>query len=187
MNDLLILCYHAVSEGWPTEFAVSPRSLDAQLRFLLRRGYRPATLSDGAGRRRPAGKTLVVTFDDAYRSVFERGLPVLARLGAPATVFVPTAFAGSPERASWAGMGRWAGGRHLRRTGLHVLGATSAGSLSRGLGGRLALAGPSPGTDRSLGNAELEAELGGSRGRCEKELQRPCQALRIPSPAMTGG
>ncbi|MGB7588910.1 MAG: polysaccharide deacetylase family protein [Solirubrobacterales bacterium] len=38
----------------------------------------------------PARRTFVVTFDDAYRSVAVEGLPVLERLGVPASLFVPT-------------------------------------------------------------------------------------------------
>jgi peptidoglycan/xylan/chitin deacetylase (PgdA/CDA1 family) len=36
----------------------------------------------------------VLTFDDGYRDVLERARPVLAALGLPATVFVPTGYAG---------------------------------------------------------------------------------------------
>src|SRR5262245_51756766 len=90
--DLLILCYHAVSERWPSVGAISPAALDRQVGHLVGRGYRPRTLAEAPAA--PAGeRTLVVTFDDAFRSVLERGLPVLERHGVPATLFVPTQFA----------------------------------------------------------------------------------------------
>lgn len=49
-----------------------------------------------AGTARAARDVLVITFDDAYRDVYLRALPVLRRLGLPATVFVPTGLIGSP-------------------------------------------------------------------------------------------
>ncbi|MFL5901619.1 MAG: polysaccharide deacetylase family protein [Solirubrobacterales bacterium] len=176
MNDLLILCYHAVSPSWPTEFAIDPRRLEAQVRFLLRRGYRPATLTS-AVEGPPQGKTVVVTFDDAYRSVLREGFPVLERLGVPATVFVPSAFATSQEPMAWAGMEDWLGTsfeaeldcmsweelRRLSDVGWEV---GSHSRCHRDL--------------TSLGEAELETELRGSREECEDELQRPCTALAYP-------
>lgn len=175
-GDLLIICHHGVSETWPSEFAISPRVLERQLRFLLRRGYRPMTLSailDG----RPGGKYLAVTFDDAYRSVLREGYPLLARLGVPATVFAPTAFVTSQEPMVWQGMKEWVGGPHeaelapmnwdelrwLRDAGWEI------GSHSR------------THPDLALLDAEaLTEELQGSREECEAELSRPCTSLAYP-------
>lgn len=42
---------------------------------------------------------VAVTFDDAFAHVFDRVLPQLAELRIPATIFVPTAYLGSP--AAW--------------------------------------------------------------------------------------
>src|SRR5262245_61352771 len=106
MAELLILCYHAVSEKFPASLSVSPHALREQLRTLVRRGYRGATFS-GALAQTQAGKTLVVTFDDAYRSVLSLGLPILAELGLPATVFAPTAYIGTERPMGWDGIARW--------------------------------------------------------------------------------
>src|SRR4051812_5472161 len=100
VNEPLILCYHAVSRDWPTEFAIAPERLDAQLRMLLKRNFRPTTLTD-ATERRGSGKRLVVSFDDACRSVLKEAAPVLAALDVPATVFVPTGYATSQEPMAW--------------------------------------------------------------------------------------
>ncbi len=176
MPDLLILCYHAVSEDWPTEFAVPPARLDAQLRFLRRRGYRPATLS-AALRAPAAGKAVAVTFDDAYRSVIERALPVLSRHGAPATVFAPTAYVGGGERMDWSAMSKWA-----RTPFAPELECMSWDDLRA-----LAAAGWEIGSHSrthpdltALGEAELDAELAGSRAACEEAIQRPCTSLAYP-------
>src|SRR5712692_9710509 len=92
----LVLCYHAVSDGWPHRLSVPLADLERQLGSLLAHGYRPASAHDVfAGR----GKLLHVTFDDAFVSV-RNALPALERLGVRATVFVCSGFA--------------AGGRPLR-------------------------------------------------------------------------
>ena len=87
--DSIVLCYHAVSDDWDHLLSVSPRALERQLRLMLARRYRPASATDvTAGRRR----LLHVTFDDAYRSVWN-AVRVLDRLAIRATVFVCTDYA----------------------------------------------------------------------------------------------
>src|SRR3954470_2335724 len=113
MAELLILCYHAVSEKFPASLSISPDALDAQLRPLVRRGYRGATFSDALARTQE-DKTLVVTFDDAYRSVARLGFPILAELGLPATVFAPTAYIGTERPMGWEGIDRWHQTAHER-------------------------------------------------------------------------
>jgi peptidoglycan/xylan/chitin deacetylase (PgdA/CDA1 family) len=103
-------CYHAVTESWPADLSIAPEAIERQISGLLAQGYRGVTFSEavegGPGRR------VAVTFDDAYRSVREIALPILERLGLPATVFVPTAHVDSVEPMSWPGIDRWIGGPH---------------------------------------------------------------------------
>jgi peptidoglycan/xylan/chitin deacetylase (PgdA/CDA1 family) len=176
MNDLLILCYHAVSATWPTEFAVAPQRLDAQLRFFLRRGYRPATLS-AALSGGSDGRTLVVTFDDAFSSVFERALPITSALGVPATMFVPTSYVAGEGAMAWASLEQWAGTEHeaeLRCMSWDDLRALAAAGWE--IGSHTA----SHPRLTSLTDAELDAELVSSKGRCEEEIQQPCETLAYP-------
>jgi peptidoglycan/xylan/chitin deacetylase (PgdA/CDA1 family) len=150
--------------------------LEKQLRFLLGRGYRPLTLAAALAPGAPS-KALVVSFDDAYRSVLREGFPVLERLGVPATVFVPTGFPAAGEPMAWAGMERWVDTsfeaelepmswdelRGLRDAGWEVA------SHSRGHRDLVA-----------LGDAELAEELHGSREDCEREMGVPCLSLAYP-------
>ena len=78
---------------------------------MLERGYRGTTFSE-AVLERPRGKTVAVTFDDAYRSIGEQAAPLLARLGLPATLFVPTGWAGRDAPMAWSGIDRYVGGVH---------------------------------------------------------------------------
>jgi peptidoglycan/xylan/chitin deacetylase (PgdA/CDA1 family) len=172
----LILCHHGVSEGWPSEYAIEPRRLEAQLRFLLRRGYRPMTLA--AALEEPRGaRALVVTFDDAYRSVLRTGFPLLARLGVPATVFVPTAFATSQDPMAWSEMTRWIGTPFE-----HELDCMTWDEL-RGLRDEGWEIGSHSRTHRDLAaitEEEVAAELRASREECESEIGRPCTSLAYP-------
>lgn len=168
----LVLCYHAVSDHWPHALAVGPAALEAQLRRLLARGFRPV----GAAETLRAGRNgLHVTFDDAFRSV-EHALPVLERLGVRATVFACSGLAEAglpldvPELAddvarypdelvtmSWDEL------RALAERGVEVGSHTvSHPHLPR------------------LSDEELARELGESRDRLEDELGRPCRFLAYP-------
>jgi peptidoglycan/xylan/chitin deacetylase (PgdA/CDA1 family) len=176
LTDVLVLCYHAVSEDWGSELAVTPSRLRSQLELVLARGYRGATFHD-AVHSPPAPKSVAVTFDDAYRSVIELGLPVLARLGLPGTVFVPTAFTGSEAPMAWPGIDHWLGGPHESE-----LLPMSWAELRT-----LADAGWEIGAHTrthphltELDDAALEGELRGSRRDCESALGLPCRSFAYP-------
>jgi peptidoglycan/xylan/chitin deacetylase (PgdA/CDA1 family) len=116
MREPVVLCYHAVTPDWDSVMAVTPERFDQHLRRLLRLGYRPDTFTRAL--LTPAHeRAFVVTFDDAFASVREHALPILQRLGIPATLYVPTGWIGdAPGRARWGEMERWdgpAGGEHL--------------------------------------------------------------------------
>lgn len=89
----LVLCYHATAATWDHRLSVSPRTLERQIRLLLARRYRPVRAAElVAGN----GRLLHVTFDDAFRSVLD-ALPVMERLGVPATVFACAGLADGPR------------------------------------------------------------------------------------------
>src|SRR5215207_2320419 len=85
----LVLCYHAVSDRWADPLAVGPDAIERQLKILMRAGFRPEPADAVLANRRRA---LHVTFDDAYMNVLA-AVPVLERLGVPATVFACSDYA----------------------------------------------------------------------------------------------
>lgn len=111
MSDVLVLCYHGISASWPASTTVKPGDFESQLTEFTRRGYRGATFSE-ALTAPPFERTLVVTFDDAHRSVFELAAPAMARLGIPGTVYVPTDYAGTDRPMGWDGYDEWLGTEH---------------------------------------------------------------------------
>lgn len=174
-DQVLVLCYHAVSPDWQAELAVTPQALDDQLRRLTDDGFQGVTFSD-AMNGEVSGKVVAVTFDDGYRSVLERARPVLDRHGMPGTVFIPTDYPGKGPM-SWPGIDCWIGTpdeqellplswdetRELARAGWEI------GSHTRSHP-RL------PQVSDSL----LEDELRGSKAVLEDMLDRECRSLAYP-------
>jgi len=86
---MTILCYHAVDPDWEAPLAVRPEAFAGQMEWLL--ASRRVLPLDEVARTAMAGgdrRSVAVTFDDGFESVYEHAFPVLARLRIPATVFL---------------------------------------------------------------------------------------------------
>ncbi|MHB1835196.1 MAG: polysaccharide deacetylase family protein [Solirubrobacteraceae bacterium] len=173
MPSRLTLCYHGLSPSWPAVISATPSRFERQVASLLRRGYRPVRFSEivaASG----AEKLLAITFDDAFRSVVQYGLPILERLGAVATLFVPTDYidAGRPMR--WSGIEEWLGGPHENE----LLPASWAQLRA------LAEAGWEIGSHTcshphltAIDGETLARELSQSRAVCEERMSAPCTSI----------
>ena len=176
MPDVLVLCYHAVSERFRAPLSVTPEAFERQLQMLVRAGFEGATFEEAV--RAPRARTVAITFDDAYLSVLELGKPLLDAVGFPATVYAPTAYLDTPERPlSWDGIDNWIGGEFERE-----LLPMSWDQL-----GGLAEAGWEIGSHTrthphltTLDDDALRAELTESRATVEQRLGRPCPTLAYP-------
>jgi peptidoglycan/xylan/chitin deacetylase (PgdA/CDA1 family) len=176
VTDVLVLCYHAVSPSWPASLSIEPDAFERHLRHLARRGYRGATVAEALSGP-PAGRTVAVTFDDAYRSVLELAHPILDRLGMPASVYVPTAWPERDAPMTWPGIEQWLGGPHERE--LRCMGWDELRRLAE-LGWEVGSHTRSHPRLPELDDRELDAELSGSRADCEARLGRPCESLAYP-------
>jgi len=176
MRDVLVLCYHAVSEDWRAVLSVRPDALERQLESLVRRGYRGATFSQ-AVTGPTAERTLAVTFDDAFRSVGELAQPILSRLGLPGTVFVPTRFPDSGRPLGWPGMEDWADAPPAGE--LEALSWSELRELAEG-GWEIGSHTRSHPRLTTLQDGELDEELAGSRRECEQRLGRACASIAYP-------
>lgn len=179
--DILILCYHAVSPTWPTPLAVSPEALERQLRHVLRCGYVPRTLS---GALEAGGRSVVVSFDDAFRSVHELGAPLLRELGIPGTLFVPTDSAAEEAPMTWSELGRWQATPH--ESELRCMGWSEVRELVDA-GWEIGSHTASHPKLTELSGEQQAAELQRSRTACEEALQRPCPTLAYPFGAHDDG
>jgi peptidoglycan/xylan/chitin deacetylase (PgdA/CDA1 family) len=109
-NLLRVLTYHRVDEPDarpgldPGLISATPRRFEQQMSYVAA-NYRVLSMRELLDARQ-TGTTLppravLLTFDDAYRDFADQAWPILKRYGLPATLFVPTAFPGQPERTFW--------------------------------------------------------------------------------------
>lgn len=176
MHELVVLCYHGISDSWPAETTVRRADFEAQLTSFAKAGFRGARLSDALVAP-PEGRTLVVTFDDAHRSVLALAAPVMARLGLVGTIYVPTAYAGTDRHMAWDGYDRWMDTEHADE--LLCLGWDDL----RGLAERGWEIGSHTRTHPHLprlGDDELARELTESKAECEAGMGVACEAFAYP-------
>lgn len=107
---LRVLAYHRIAEP-DSAPAVDDRNISAtpsafreQMRYVARH-YQCVSIPEvldaiKRGRKLP-GRSVLITFDDAYRDFAETAWPILRQLHLTATVFVPTGFPDHPERVFW--------------------------------------------------------------------------------------
>lgn len=176
MSDVLVLCYHAISPSWTAALSVTPAQFEHHLRALARQGWHAATFEE-AVLRPPAQRTLAVTFDDAFASVLEFGLPVLEALGWPATVFAPTAFMSERQPLHWHGIEQWRGSPHASE--LMGMNWNDLGELIE-QGWEIGSHTRSHPRLNELSDDELSEELVQSRLECDKHLGRQCRSIAYP-------
>jgi len=97
-NDAVILMYHNVAANTPPSTSVTPERFKQHMDYLSDNGFTVwplfKTLVHLATGKTIPSKTVVLTFDDAYKSVYDVALPVLKEKGWPFTVFVSTNYIG---------------------------------------------------------------------------------------------
>ncbi|HEY3759857.1 MAG TPA: polysaccharide deacetylase family protein [Solirubrobacteraceae bacterium] len=163
-----ILMYHVINSppaGAPFPgLYVTPEEFAEQMRALARAGYRAVTqdqlwASWHEGAPLPAGKPIVLSFDNGYQSQYTQALPVLRRLG-------------------------WVGVENIQLTGL----PPSQGGLSeaqvRGLvraGWELDTQGISHADLTTLDAAALHAQVASARGTIQRRYGVPVNWFCYPS------
>ena len=171
---LPILMYHSIANGEDPRIApyyrltTSPARFREQMQRLRNDGHAVITLTDAVGLL--AGSALdhrrhvVLTFDDGYRDFMTSAWPVLADLGFPATVFLPTGFIGDVRRAF---KGRecltWSEVRQLAADGVTFGAHTVSHPVLT-----------------SLPWAEIQRELRDSRAHIEDAIHAPTTAFAYP-------
>ena len=106
-DGVTILTYHRLAPRNPsrTKMIVTSEQFKAQMRYLVENGYHvvPLRLFEAylSGKDDLPSKSVVITFDDGYRSLLTEAAPELERRKLPATVFVYLDFIGSPDALSF--------------------------------------------------------------------------------------
>ena len=105
LQTVPILCYHRFGGG-SSKMLVAPERFEQQLDWLAKNGWRVLRLSDLseflAGRQALPPKSVVITIDDGYESVYRHAFPLLKKYGFTATLFVYSDFIGARDGLSWA-------------------------------------------------------------------------------------
>jgi peptidoglycan/xylan/chitin deacetylase (PgdA/CDA1 family) len=102
-----ILVYHNLAPVSKGRMILSAKSFEEQMRYLKSHGYRVIGLRDYMEfislKRQLPQKSVLLTFDDGYRSFLQYAYPVLKELGFTATLFIYTDYVGAGNNAfSWA-------------------------------------------------------------------------------------
>lgn len=102
-----ILCYHQFTNERTAghKLEVTAREFEKQISFLVNEGYQFLSFAELADivyqRRAVPEKSVVITVDDGYASVFDVAWPILKRYRVNATLFVYTDFVGGGAAMSW--------------------------------------------------------------------------------------
>lgn len=89
-----ILIYHKIGDNRTPTTNVSIKKFKEQMRYLHDKGYEVLELKKVVNmiknHKKLPKKSVVLTFDDGYKTVFKNAFPVIKKYGYPATVFLPT-------------------------------------------------------------------------------------------------
>lgn len=105
-----VLVYHRLTRNQRSDdrLVISAEAFTRQLSYLGDHGYRVIRLSDLArfiaGKAVVPPKSVVLTFDDGYKSVYKVAYPILRKYRFPATIFLYSDFVGAPAGLTWTEM-----------------------------------------------------------------------------------
>ncbi len=145
-GELTILSYHEIADkadALTPAYAVTPTNFLRQMDWLRNHGYRFVGIDDvlasRAGKKPLPEKAVLVTFDDAYQSVYVHAWPVLKMFRIPAVVSVVGSWLDQKELVDVDGkqqprkvMISWEALREMRQSGLVEVGSHSW-DLHRGI------------------------------------------------------
>lgn len=167
----VVLIYHHVDDETPASTSVSPDLFERHLEFLDEGGYQVWPLSAIVDSLRSGGslpdRTVALTFDDGYASVYNEAWPRLQSRGWPFTVFVCTddIDAGRGPVMTWDQLRTLAGG-----------GATIASHGYR----HDHLQRLYPGEDRQAWHERLKSDLLAAQDKLKHEIGEALPLLAYP-------
>ncbi|WP_196138473.1 polysaccharide deacetylase family protein [Aliikangiella sp. G2MR2-5] len=120
-HSAVVIQYHHVSDSTPRQTSINPKLFQAHMDYLEKSGFKVISLESFVKQVEQGidfdDKTVLITFDDGYLSVYEDALPILVKKQYPFTVFVNA-------KPIEQGLSQWMTWEHLRE--LKRKGATIA-------------------------------------------------------------
>jgi peptidoglycan/xylan/chitin deacetylase (PgdA/CDA1 family) len=171
-----ILCYHNLGEAAKGRLVLAVSKFEEQMRYLKANGYRVVSLREFVefsqlGRQLPQ-RSVVLTFDDGYKSFKQYAYPILKELGFAATLFVYTDYVGAGRNAlSWSDL------RDLQAEGFDVEAHSKTHSDLR----------RAPGEADAQHARRMQTELGQPQDLFEKNLGRRSSVIAFPYGAWDEG
>lgn len=90
----VVILYHHVSDTTPKSTSISPAQFEAQMDYLEQHNFKVVPLLELTEKLRKGeslpDKTVAISFDDSYASVYDSAFPRLKKRGWPFTFFVNT-------------------------------------------------------------------------------------------------
>jgi len=163
-----VLVYHNLAAQDKGRLTLAARSFDAQIRQLHAEGFQALRLADflafTTGRRQLPRRSVLLTFDDGYKSFVQYARPILKDYSYGATLFVYSDFLGGGSALSWQDL------RTLTEQGFDVQAhSKSHGNLRR-----------AEGESEAAYAKRIEAELAFPNTLFTKHLGRPSTVLAYP-------
>ncbi|TDX99536.1 polysaccharide deacetylase [Thiohalophilus thiocyanatoxydans] len=170
-DSAVVLEYHHVAEDTPPSTSVTPETFERHMEYLAANGFEVWPLprlvaAVRAGKDIPE-RTIALTFDDGYRSVYEEVFPRLQARGWPFTIFIATDSIDDGDRnfVTWDQL------REMEAAGV-TIGNHSVNHphMIRRLKGE----------DQAAWLRRLRGEIVEAQERLDQELKRPARLFAYP-------
>jgi peptidoglycan/xylan/chitin deacetylase (PgdA/CDA1 family) len=165
-----ILTYHRFAEDCSSPLCMPKKTFERQMQYLKENGYHVITAEDLAAfleyRRGLPQKSVLITMDDGYRSVYDIAYPILNKYGFKATLFIYTDFVGVSKMAI-----TWNQLKEMQANGFTIGSHTIYHSD---------LTSPKEGESEQEHIARIKKELNGSKKIIDKKLSQNTYFLAYP-------
>ncbi len=103
IQSIPILTYHRFAENCSSPMCMPKTTFNLQMKYLKENGYHVITAEELLAfleyRQGLPQKSVLITLDDGYRSVYNIAYPILKEYGFTATLFIYTSFVGASKMA----------------------------------------------------------------------------------------
>jgi peptidoglycan/xylan/chitin deacetylase (PgdA/CDA1 family) len=165
-----ILSYHSFADHCSSSLCQPARVFDQQMKYLKENGYRVISLEELLEflkyRHSLPKRSVVISIDDGYRSVYNIAWPILKKYGFRATLFIYTDFVGVSKNAI-----TWDQLREMKKNGFEI----GAHTMSH-----CDLTKQNKGEDTQAYISRIEKELSTSKQIIDKKLNQNTVFLAFP-------